>query len=147
MKTIIKITFWIILAVWISATVATEVQKGYGQICGVVLDQDNRPIEKCNIYQDQTGSGAVSDETGFFRITDLPTGSYDLRLSCPGYNSLNREITVKEGDISYLSISMIQSANLKPRQEQKSVLVNPHRTGSWWIIHFDENDNPIFSLK
>lgn len=54
------------------------------------------------------GKGAVSDENGYYKISDLPAGKYRLKISLIGYETLTKEIVLTEGKEHNLDIALMQ---------------------------------------
>lgn len=45
----------------------------------------NKPIELANIQIEGTSSGGVTDEKGETQVKDIPPGTYNIKISCLGY--------------------------------------------------------------
>ncbi len=59
-----------------------------GVIRGKVLNKvNNQPIAFANVIVLNTEFGAISDENGFYEITNVPTGLYNVRASFVGFKS------------------------------------------------------------
>jgi len=52
---------------------------------GIVVDSEDQPLSSANIYLQGTVRGAASDEQGYFRINNIPSGQYILVVSVIGY--------------------------------------------------------------
>ena len=63
-----------------------------GNIQGKVTYQ-NQPLPGVNILIEGTAKGSVSDDNGFFRIENIPEGTYSFKFSIIGFKS--EIITVK----------------------------------------------------
>jgi hypothetical protein len=58
------------------------------RITGRVLDEENRePLISVPVYLNETKSGVLSDENGFFTLT-VPTGRYNITINYLGYEDL-----------------------------------------------------------
>jgi hypothetical protein len=67
------------------------------EIRGFLLDKDNEePILFTNVYLKGTNYGVSTDINGFFSIKNMPPGTYVLKVSSVGYDSLEESITVKQ---------------------------------------------------
>ena len=44
----------------------------------------------------ETGAGSVSDESGHFRFTKVPAGTYTLRVQLLGYTTQEKKVTVSD---------------------------------------------------
>lgn len=88
---------------------------------GKVIDREtDRPISYANITltkNSDTGflSGAISNEKGFFKVEEIPPGSYDLKVSFIGYqSSLMKDLLLESGstDIGKIPLEIL-SENLE----------------------------------
>jgi len=60
-----------------------------GRVTGVISDaQTNEPLLGVSVSLMGTTLGAVTDEEGFYAILNVPVGTYTLRMSSVGYNSV-----------------------------------------------------------
>jgi outer membrane receptor protein involved in Fe transport len=61
-----------------------------GKIAGTVLDaKNNDPVIGANIVIIGTSMGAATDPDGNYYITNIPPGTYSVRISAIGYNPVN----------------------------------------------------------
>ncbi|PWK19805.1 TonB-dependent receptor [Xanthomarina spongicola] len=62
---------------------------------GTLLENNtNTPIAFANIYLPQIEKGATTDESGYFFLNNLPTGSYKIVCSFIGYESYSKTISI-----------------------------------------------------
>lgn len=85
-------------------------------ISGVVYGKGS-PIEFANVYLVEASRGAVTDESGAFRIEKITPGEYTLRVSYIGFNSYEQTLKVKYGRDIQLHIE------LKPEELQGNEVV------------------------
>ena len=77
-------------------------------IRGHVYDEKTgEPIIYANIVIGDTNFGTNTDENGYFYITDVPVGTYRLKVSYIGYEELSREVEFRKGKINYYKVSLI----------------------------------------
>ncbi len=70
-----------------------------GVINGTVLDKDTgKPIPGTTLVVQGTSRGATADRMGFYRISDLPVGTYILSASSIGYARSSRRVFVGLAD-------------------------------------------------
>ena len=70
-----------------------------GHIAGKVIDEDTEEaIVGASVYLEGTGYGAFTDGSGRYVLSDVPVGTYALRVSIVGYTRETRRIIVQEGD-------------------------------------------------
>ena len=78
-----------------------------GVVKGKVLDKSNdEPIGFVNVVlanasDGKMAKGAITDENGNFTITELPYGSYELKVSYVGYKELTRKCTLSAAKPSH----------------------------------------------
>jgi len=85
--------------------------QGKGVIVGIVSDTLNQPIELANIAIQGTGTGASSDENGRYRLKVNSNQEITLTISCVGYNAINVEVNVKEGEKLEVNAQLIPITN------------------------------------
>ncbi|MBK8700095.1 MAG: TonB-dependent receptor [Saprospiraceae bacterium] len=79
-------------------------------IRGYIYDADNgQPVIYANIYLLGTDLGTTSDANGFFNISDVPAGKFQLIGSYIGYDTLRSEVTVVKSEIIQRSLYMKSS--------------------------------------
>ncbi len=81
-----------------------------GTVRGNVFDQDSgEPIIYGNVRLEGTMLGTTTDLDGFFNLTNVPIGEYNLVVTYLGYDSTSIAVTLKEGGIAYQQV-YIQAA-------------------------------------
>lgn len=74
-------------------------------ISGSVKDsQTGEPLVGANVVLEGTGRGATVDLSGKFEIRNIPSGSYVLRVSFLGYETLKNSIKVPLSEVLELSL-------------------------------------------
>src|SRR5689334_9008245 len=69
-----------------------------GTIAGRVTDaSSNQPVASAQIQVVGTTRGAVTNETGAYRIPSMPAGTYTLRVLRIGFQSIAQTVTVSDG--------------------------------------------------
>ena len=67
-----------------------------GTIRGFVYDKENsEPIIFTNVYLKGTNLGSPTDINGYFTITQIPPGEYELTITYLGYDTLKEKIVVE----------------------------------------------------
>ncbi len=69
-------------------------------ISGEVKDRQGNPLEGANIILTPTGNSTITTSDGFFKIQNIPSGSYVLNISYLGYKTINETIEVDQKDIT-----------------------------------------------
>lgn len=99
-----------------------------GTVRGFVYEEDSgEPAMFSNVMLEGTQIGAVTDVNGFFTLTQVPYGNYNIIVSYIGFNSLSTSLVVKSNKITdksfYLNEASIQLNTVQlsaERQEAKT---------------------------
>ena len=95
------VSLTLVLCCFITVTIAQEAEV-LGSIRGHVYDQaDGLEIGFATVQVDGTTMGSITDENGFFNITDIPIGEKTLTVSFIGYEDVIVPIEVKKNKINY----------------------------------------------
>jgi len=66
----------------------------YGSVIGTVTDQSGAVVQKAHVVVTNRATGVQretdADENGHYRITDLPPGEYDLKVTASGFKPLTQ---------------------------------------------------------
>ncbi len=78
-----------------------------GSISGFVFDQsDLESLIGANLYFENDAYGAVTNNSGYYVISDLPAGEYVLICSYVGFKDFRQTISLAEGEEMKLSIQL-----------------------------------------
>lgn len=70
-------------------------------IIGTVYDvNDNSPLAGATVYIEELEKGVISDNEGIFRITDIPDGTYTLKVQFLGYRPQEKTVRTDKGNRS-----------------------------------------------
>jgi len=85
-----------------------------GSVRGRITDQKTaRALPGVNIVVMGTDYGAMSDEQGYYRITNIPPGSYVFRFSMIGYADISKiNVEVHPGNETNLNVELVAEAVL-----------------------------------
>ncbi len=72
---------------------------------------DHKPLEYAIISISGTQMGATTDSTGFYRINNIPRGSYQVQVNCIGFNTLTRVLHIHDDKDVSLNIDFTNSEN------------------------------------
>ena len=79
-------------SVWI---LISSLAAGQGMLSGRVTDvKTSTPLEAVNIFLSNTVLGTTTDSSGWFRLSPIPPGRYDLIVSMIGYSVQKEEIKI-----------------------------------------------------
>ena len=95
-------------------------------IKGIIMDaKTGEAITAASVFLSGTTFGKASDGKGYFEITNIPNGYYELIVSMLGYNMEKRNVTVDEKTKLVVSVSLTQKdielkeievAGVKPKE-------------------------------
>ncbi len=87
-------------------------QEQTGTVTGAVTDEENNPLPGVTIEAwSPQGEKAFTqttktNKTGHFKLSNIPTGAYEITFSLPGFWTLKKEIMVKSSITQDLMIRM-----------------------------------------
>ena len=90
----------------------------------IVDQQNNAPLVGASISIVGTRLGAISDKAGAYSIDNLPVGRYTISVRYVGYDTGEREVTIRE-DVA----SIIMDFQLQPRDISGASIVVTARSG------------------
>ncbi len=79
------------------ALLAVSSMMGQYKLTGIVTDQNNQPIEKAEVYNQNTGEQLVTDINGSFEFSNVANGQYLITVFNYNFDILEKIITV-DGD-------------------------------------------------
>ncbi len=113
-----------------------------GTITGKVIAGDSQsPLPGANISLQGTTLGAATDLDGKYKITNIPAGSYTIRVSFIGYESQTTTVRISEN--SYIQLDF----TLSPESiEGEEVIVTAQAIGQMQAINKQLSDNKIVNV-
>lgn len=101
-----------------------------GMIRGSIYEKESgQPVLFTNVYLAGTSIGAVSDNNGYFTISQIPVGSYVLMVSYIGFDTLKMSVEVKANDIIikklFLTKATYEIEGAVISAERQKALVDP----------------------
>ena len=82
-----KISVLILMAMLVSVTISG--QRNSGIISGRVTDENGMPMAGASVIAIQAGAGVATDNEGRYALRGLNNGTYSLRISFTGYETLD----------------------------------------------------------
>ncbi len=64
-------------------------------ISGRVFDASGKPLVAANVVIAKLAKGAATDATGFYQITELPDGEFNLEVSYLGFETTGRQVRLQ----------------------------------------------------
>src|SRR5690606_13708948 len=106
------LTRWIRLsaaAVLVFFAASPSRAQGVGTITGTVVDQvTGRPIAGAQVHIPGTQIGQITNDAGRFLLLNVPVGTVRVRVQFLGYAAVEREVTVRAGEVATLDLAMTQ---------------------------------------
>ena len=82
-----------------------------GTVRGFVYESaTGEPVIFTNVYFYKTSMGAATDINGYFAITKIPAGQYELMVTYMGFDTLRIPITIKTNDFITKKLYLTKSA-------------------------------------
>ena len=97
-------------------------------IMGIIMDaKTGEAITAASVFLSGTTFGKASDGKGYYEITNIPNGYYELVVSMLGYNMEKRNVTVDENTKLVVNVSLTQKDI-----ELKEVEVKGVKSDEWY---------------
>jgi Fe(3+) dicitrate transport protein len=75
-----------------------------GKLIGSILQQDSTSLAGASIYVDGAKFGTASNTLGKFRLYEIPAGHHTVVVSCVGYKTTRKEILIKNGEETHITV-------------------------------------------
>ena len=101
----------------------------------IINGETGAAIAKASVFITNTSKGTVSTETGEFELNNVPEGTYDLVVSCIGFET--QVYTYKASQLPLrIQVQMKSKAD-----ELKAVVIEPYEKNGWetWGKFFTDN--------
>lgn len=95
-------------------------QQNNGKIKGVITTSDGKPASDVNIILKNSKYGTTANEYGAFEFSKVKANTYTLQISLTGYETLEKEITVKENETTSLNLQL----NFSNKELQEVIISN-----------------------
>ena len=91
--------------------IATEAELEPGTIMGRVTDAASGVgLDGASVFLEGTSFGTVTGQTGGFRFTDVPVGTYTVVVQRLGYSEARQSVTVRDGQETTVNFALEVSA-------------------------------------
>lgn len=101
----------ILLAIFSCTLLSTFAQNG--SIEGIITQSDSITIiSGVNIYLDKISLGEVTNGNGYYKLENIPSGTYILTISNMGYNTIKREVTVQSNQSTRADFSIREAVSM-----------------------------------
>lgn len=114
MTTVFKPTPWVCSLIFLSFLIlcqtGTAVAQSTGTVAGSVVDAAGEPLPGMNVALVGTLYGTATNAEGQFRLTSVPAGDYEFRISGVGFQTSQIPIVVQAGRTTRLRIELQEQA-------------------------------------
>lgn len=89
--------------------------EGFAQkniVKGSIVDENQLPVQGASVVLAGTVRGVQSDLKGNFEIKDFPKGTYQLKVSLVGFESLTQEFSIEDKETKELNLVLKEQAFL-----------------------------------
>jgi len=83
-----------------------------GIITGSVFDEDGFYLPGATLAIASLNQGTVTDVNGKYFLTDIKAGTYQMEVSYIGYQSLQQQVTVQDGETTVLNLKLTSGVQL-----------------------------------
>lgn len=95
----------VVAIVIIAAQFLSPTLPGVGNVVGVILDQDGRPLRTgAKVSLPEAGQNATADGSGFFRFEQIPTGTYVIRYQLPDGTMKTDNVSVVNDQVTTIAL-------------------------------------------
>ncbi len=115
----------------------------FGIIEGLVIDSETEePVRNVNITTTPPTHSILTNDNGEFEFDEIPTGSYSVKASKPGYRDKTVSVSVREDRVANATIFILKEPEDTNEQE---VNVIEAEVTSWG--HFTINDSSFVDVE
>src|SRR6266404_5754229 len=120
----------------------------YGSVSGTIADQSGAAVPKAHVTVTNRATGVVretdADENGHYSITDIPPGSYDLKVAATGFKPLTQtNLTITANTVTNIDASVqIGSVSEQVTVEASTVSLQTEKTD----LHTDLTEKAILNM-
>jgi len=75
------------------------------------ITADGKPLEFANVQLVGTSTGVATDTSGVFKISKIQAGNYTVRVTCIGYDKMDKTVTIKDEENLMLNFDLTNYAN------------------------------------
>ena len=120
-------------------TICSQAQQS-GIIKGRVLDSDNLSMPGASVVLTSISKGAISDSYGYYTITGVPAGTYELLATYIGYTPETVQVSVEPGKTTVIEFK------LKAGIELSEIVVTGQLQGQTKALNTQMNKGNITNI-
>ena len=116
-------------------------------ISGKIISE-GKPVEFDNVGMVGTSIGAATDTSGVYKIKNIKEGVYVIRVSCIGFNKMEKTISIKDGEKITLNFDLTNFQNtlnevvVTGTMKEVSRLESPVPVEVYTPTYFKKNPTP-----
>lgn len=84
-------------------------EKQTGKIKGIITGSDNDPAASATVRLKGNKKAGLTNNEGLFTIDNIQPGNYTILISCVGYQSLEKEVTINADSLTEITIQLSQA--------------------------------------
>lgn len=130
----------VFLLVFLLSLVMAAMAEPSGVIRGRVLDTDNLSLPGAAVFIESINKGAISDNHGYFTITGIPGGAYQLSVTYIGFNPDEKQVSVEDGKTAVVDFK------LKSGIELSEIVVSGQLQGQSKALNTQMNKGNITNI-
>lgn len=100
----------LLLGMLCACVIFTSAQNRLSSISGQIKTSSGEAIPGATIKIHKTSYGTITDQSGNFKILNIPFGNYTLQVSAIGFKTQKKEINVTDGQLSAFNFSLEESS-------------------------------------
>ncbi|GAA4202459.1 TonB-dependent receptor [Pedobacter jeongneungensis] len=100
----------LLLGMLCACVIFTSAQNRLSSISGQIKTSSGEAIPGATIKIHKTSYGTITDQSGNFKILNIPFGNYTLQVSAMGFKTQKKEINVTDGQLSAFNFSLEESS-------------------------------------
>jgi len=89
----------------------TYAQNQTSSVSGHLKTAAGEALTGATVRVQKTNYGAVTDEKGYFKLSNIPQGSYSIVISAIGYKTIKKEVNLSNGIEFKLNLSIAEDAS------------------------------------
>jgi len=132
--------FFLMFSLSVSAENDSDDTGTRGTIAGRVVDGDKLPLPGAAVVIKESNKGVITDVDGFYRLTSLNPGEYDVTVSYIGFKESTQKIKVDAGKTVKLNFEMEAGIDLE------EVVVNGALQGQSKALNQQKNSMNITNI-
>jgi len=121
---------YIVLISTLFTLVISNVNAQTATVRGAIYEKNSgQPVIYTNVFLKGTTNGAVTDLNGYFTISQIPAGDYQLIITYVGFDTLKIDLSLKPNDVVnkkfYLKQASYEISGATISAERQTALIDP----------------------